>query len=49
MEFKKTRKGSIGGHMLTEEQLTEFIEKSTVKASDKPVKPEKHSKRNGQE
>ena len=36
MGKSKTRKSSVSGYMLTDAQLTELIEKSTVKATEKP-------------
>lgn len=32
---KRTRKSSVGGYMLTDEELTRLIEKSTVLPSEK--------------
>lgn len=49
MGKSKTRKSSVGGYMLTDAQLTELIEKSTVKATDKPSKRIMDSKKNGKE
>ncbi len=47
MGKSKTRKGSVCGYMLTDEQMTDLIKKSTVKASDKPDKKDTNNKKNG--
>ncbi len=47
MGKSKTRKGSVGGYMLTDEQMTDLINKSTVKPSDRPDKNDTKDKKNG--
>ena len=42
-----TRKSSVSGYMLTDAQLTELIEKSTVKATEKPGQSKNSSNGNG--
>lgn len=47
MGKSKTRKSSVSGYMLTDAQLTELIEKSTVKATEKPGQHKNSSNGNG--
>ena len=47
MGKSKTRKSSVSGYMLTDAQLTELIEKSTVKATEKPGQHENSSTGHG--
>jgi hypothetical protein len=47
MGKSKTRKSSVSGYMLTDAQLTELIEKSTVKATVKPGQHGNSSNGNG--
>ena len=37
----KIKKGSIGGYMLTDEEMTRILEESTVSPTDKVHKPKR--------